>query len=253
MKIPILNQKGGVGKTTVAINLAYGLAVAGEKILLLDIDPQAHSSVIFCPDVSGPHTAKELFLDRNHDVRKCIRPAIVGEEEVPNLFILPSNIQLAAAAEQVTSRNHREKILLNHLRKIEDDFDYILIDCPPTLGVLSVNAIFASDLILIPTTYGRYSLDGIADLFASIGEIKETDKYGFRILRNSFDVRTKVTNHFIEEQLEHLNGNLLKTVIRKTEAINQAQMNGEPVFTFDPKSYGVQDFSDLTMEVLGHA
>jgi len=251
MKISILNQKGGVGKTTVAINLAYGLAVAGEKTLLIDLDPQAHSSIIFCPEAKGA-TVKELFLDRNFDIREAIRPALVGGQEAGDLFILPSSIRLAATAELITSRNHREKLLNNHLRKIKDEFEYILVDCPPTLGVLSVNAIYASDLILIPTTYGRYSLDGIADLFASIGEIKESEGYDYKILRNAFDSRTKVTNSFIEGQLTHLNGNLFHTVIRKTEAINQAQMNGEPVFTFDPRSYGVQDFSDLTMEVLGH-
>ena len=251
MKIAILNQKGGVGKTTVSVNLAYGLAQAGKRTLLIDLDPQAHASVIYCPDITRNRTVKEIFERRNADLRELIAPASVHGEPVQNLFLVPSTIHLAVTAERMISQHYREKRLHAQLEKLRDAYDIILLDCPPNLGVITVNAIYTADWILIPTTYGRYSLDGIADLFASIEEIRE-GQGGCWILRNAFDSRNRATNGYIEKQLESVRPHVLKTVIRKSEAINQAQISSEPVLTFDAKGHGAEDFLALTKEVLQH-
>ena len=252
MKITVLNQKGGVGKTTVSVNLAYGLACAGKRTLLIDLDPQAHSTAIYCTAVPKESTVGAIFEDRSADIAQLLRPAEVQGQPAANLSIIPSNIHLAVTAERVISLHFRERMLDRALRRLEPDFDVILLDCPPNLGVITANAIYAADTILIPTTYGRYSLDGIVDLFASIEELREDRPGGRFILRNSFDSRNRQTNDYIDRQLDGVRELLLETVIRKTEAINQAQISGEPIFTFDPTGYGAQDFDALTREVLRH-
>ena len=254
MKLIILNQKGGVGKSTVATNMAYGLALFGKRTLLVDLDSQAHSTVIFCPDLPKTNTVGELLSKKSFKIGDAIREAKIGdnEETVKNLSIIPANIHLAITAEQITTKIHREKLLHNHLKKIESDFDFIIIDCPPSVNVLTVNAIYTSDLIIIPTIYGRYSLDGIADLFQSIEDVKETSDFKYMILRNNRDSRNKLSNEFVEEQLAPFKKNLLQTIIRRNEAINQAQMNTEPVMVFDPRSYGAEDFKKLTREIISY-
>jgi len=251
-KIAVLNQKGGVGKTTVSVNLAYGLARVGKRTLLVDLDPQAHATAIYCPHAPTDTTIGRVFENRKADIATLVVSAEVKRRSSDTLSIIPSNIHLAVTAERVISQHFREQILDRALKRLQDQYDIILLDCPPNLGVITANAIYTADTILIPTTYGKYSLDGIADLFASI-EILRGDRQGGRyILRNAFDSRNRQTNNYINRELEGVKDLLLQTVIRKAEAINQAQITGEPIFTFDPTGHGAQDFEALTREVLRH-
>lgn len=254
LTIAVVNQKGGVGKTTVSVNLAYGLALAGKQVLLIDMDMQAHSSVIYCPELPANRekgTIAEALLDRACDIRDLIRPALVHGESVYNLDIVPSNIHLGVIAERIASRTYREKLLHNHLATVRDEYDFIILDCPPAVGVVAVNALYTADLILIPANYSRYALDGIADLFASIDEVKE-GRGTYRVLRNGLEVRNRLTNQYVEQQLAPLAESLFSTVVRKNEGINQAHINGESVFTFDPKGRGAADYHSLVNELIAY-
>lgn len=257
MKVAVLNQKGGVGKTTVSVNLAYGLAQIGKKTLLADLDPQANSTRIYhsgtLKNRSSDLTVRDLLLNKAASIRDAILTASVNGQLVNDLSLIPSNIHLATTAEQIIATTHKEKLLHNHFRKIEKEFDFVVMDCPPTLNVLTVNAIYTADLILIVTNYGVDSLNGIADLFKSIADVKESDDFSYRIVRNGYDARNKTSNEFIEQELEPYRTQVMKTFIRDVQALNQAPMNKEPIFIFAPTSKGAEDFQNLTSELIAYA
>jgi chromosome partitioning protein len=244
--IAIINQKGGVGKTTTSINFAAGLARRDKKTLLVDLDPQGHSTV-------GLGIEPESFTASISDVlsrKKPIQDAIL-ELPTKNLFIVPSHIRLDKIEQQLAPELFRETFLKKAIANL--DFDYVVIDCRPTLGTLTINALYAANFIIVPCEMGRYALDGFADLMETIEHVKNDDfsKAEFiRILLTKYDSRNKVSNDWILQQLEPFKHLIFNTYVRRNEALNQSQMAQETIFDFKADSVGAQDYEQLVSEFL---
>jgi chromosome partitioning protein len=244
--IAVINQKGGVGKTTTSINLSAGLAMAGKKVLLIDLDPQAHSTI-------GLGIEPESFTSAIHDVllrRKTIQEATLATK-IDNLFLVPSHIHLDRAEHQLAPEMFRETFLHKAIGTLEG-YDFVVIDCRPTLGTLTINALYACNLIIVPCEIGRYALDGFSDLMETVDNVKKANDKGklVRILLTKFDSRNKVSNDWVLEKLEPYKALIFDTVIRKNEALNQAHMTQEPIFTFKSDSTGAQDYKQLAEELI---
>ena len=248
--VSIINQKGGTGKTTTTVNLGAALAYLGFATLLVDLDPQGHTTigVGIDPD-SFLESMAEVMIVPKKPVSDITLPTYI-----PGLFLAPAHIHLAPVAEQVYSRIFREAILYQALQGLP--YDFILIDCPPSLGVLTINALYACDLILIPCQISRYSLDGLADLLTTVEHVKALKPQDlfkgdlFRILLTMYDRRNRVTNHYVLEEIKPYQNKTFQTIIMKNEALNQSQIAQKAVFDYDPESSGSMDYHNLAVEFL---
>lgn len=243
----IINQKGGTGKTTTSSNLSCGLALDGHRVLLIDLDPQAHSTM-------GLGYEPKNYKHAIHDVlinKRSIQEVIL-HTKTDNLDLVPSHIRLDRTEQQLTPEMFKESRLHKAIHNL--DYDFIIIDCRPTLGTLTINALYTSNFILVPCEMARYSLEGFSDLMETIDNVKNNKKKNkeefIRILLTKYDSRKKITNDWVFEQLEPYKIFLLETKIRQNEALNQAHMAMESIFTFDPNSHGAEDYKKLTEEFL---
>ena len=245
--VSVINQKGGVGKTTTSTNLACGLAMQDHKVLLIDLDPQGHTTI-------GLGMADKYYL-AIQDVlinNKKIHEVAVNTS-IENLDLIAANIHLSKAANLLFNEHFRETRLKKALEKVKDNYDYVIIDCHPSLGILEINALYACNYILVPTDTGRYSLEGFADLIDTIKKIKNIDnnlKECLRILITIFDSREKGINDWIIKQLEKFSDIVLSTKIRKITGLKQAQIAEVPIMYYDKNSPGTEDYLNLTNELL---
>lgn len=245
--ISVANQKGGVGKTTTTVNLSAILAKRGKRILLIDADPQGNAT-------SGIGMDKDVEFS-TYDLLISEQPAvdIIKKTEVKNLYICPSNMNLAGAEVQLVSMMSREQRLKEKLDPIKDKFDYIFIDCPPSLGLITLNAFTASNSVLIPVQCEYYALEGLGQLINTVELVKKHLNKGLYIegaLLTMYDIRTNLSNQVVKEVKRYFNNKVYKTVIPRNVRVSEAPSYGLPITIYDPHSKGAKSYEKLGKEFL---
>ena len=245
--ISVANQKGGVGKTTTTVNLATLLAKRGKKILLIDTDPQGNAT-------SGLGITKELELSV-YDilVGETLFEETIQETAIKNLEVCPSNISLAGAEVELVSMMSREQRLKSKLDEIKEKYDYILIDCPPSLGLITLNAFTASDSVLIPVQCEYFALEGLGQLLNTINLVKKHLNKELEIegaVLTMYDMRTNLSNQVVKEVKRYFEDKVYKTVIPRNIKLSEAPSYGLPITLYDGKSKGARAYEKLAKEVL---
>ena len=246
--IAIANQKGGVGKTTTTVNLAAALGVLEKKVLLIDADPQANASSALGINVEEVNLGSYQLLEHAISASEA-----VTSTSSPNVSIIPAHIDLVAIEIELVDKNNREYMLKESLQEIKNDYDYILIDCAPSLGLITLNALVAADSVIIPIQCEYFALEGLGKLLNTIKSIQnihnsELDIEG--LLLTMYDSRLRLSNQVVEEVKKHFQNMVFKTIIQRNVRLSEAPSYGESIIAYDATSRGAVNYINLANEIL---
>ncbi len=246
--IAIANQKGGVGKTTTTVNLAAALGVLEKKVLLIDADPQANATSGLGLDVEAIEVGTYEVLEHSASIKEA-----VVETESPNVAIIPAHIDLVAIEIELVDKQNRETMLKTALAEAKDDYDYILIDCAPSLGLITLNALTSADSVIIPIQCEYYALEGLGKLLNTIQSVQKIHNPSLAIeglLLTMYDSRLRLSNSVVKEVKQHFDDMVFKTIIQRNIKLGEAPSYGETIITYDATSKGAINYINLAHEIL---